>query len=333
MAKSYIITIKFEPSNNSLKETEKKLNNVFSRVTQRFKNGFSKVWGKMKIGAGLAAMTTAIMAIINPMSALNDRINQTLTKAGNLKDRAQGAGTNVKNYAALQGYAVSKGINEDLLSAALARVQTMVGAAKGGEQNALYQFRNETDMAKVFYNVMNRISEIKDPAERAAMASSVFGQKALTQLGPLVTEGFNKQDFAALLKGVNLNAVEKSIYKLDERSKQQAVLAYKREMNDLIVKGNTITSQTITAQDKSEQSKLKLENTQLKSFADIANVDHTLTEIKAMLSEFFGFVGPVMSVIKVAVEGLSMIPQAITDTKDLFDMLIKRLPKWLGGRG
>lgn len=219
------------------------------------------------------------------------------------------------------------------MSAALARVQTMVGAAKGGEQNALYQFRNETDMAKVFYNVMNRISEIKDPAERAAMASSVFGQKALTQLGPLVTEGFNKQDFAALLKGVDLNAVEKGIYKLDERSKQQAVLAYKREMNDLIVKGNTITSQTITAQDKSEQSKLKLENTQLKSFADIANVDHTLTEIKAMLSEFFGFVGPVINVIKFSVEGLSMIPQAITDTKDLFDMLIKRLPKWLGGRG
>lgn len=139
--------------------------------------------------------------------------------------------------------------------------------------------------------------------------------------------------FAALLKGVDLNAVEKGIYKLDERSKQQAVLAYKREMNDLIVKGNTITSQTITAQDKSEQSKLKLENTQLKSFADIANVDHTLTEIKAMLSEFFGFVGPVINVIKFSVEGLSMIPQAITDTKDLFDMLIKRLPKWLGGRG
>lgn len=329
MAESYIITIKFAPSNASLKDAEGKLTKMFKRVTNGFKNGFNKVWKGMKVGAGVTAMATAITALLNPMSELNDRINQTLDKASGIKDRSEAVGTDVKSYLALQGYAKSKGVSEETLSGAIARMQSMVGAAKNGEQNALWEYRGETDMAKVFYNVMNQIAKVQDPAERAALASDVFGRNAVTALGPLVTEGFQKETFNKLLSGIDLNKVEKSVYKLDDRANEQAVLAFKRDMQDMVAKGNVINSGTIKAQDQNARAKLDLENKQIQSYADLASVDSTLTEIKAMLAQLTSILSPLASVIKTATEGLSMLPKAVSETKDLISMLYNRLPSWI----
>lgn len=343
MAESYIITIRFEPTSQSLKNTESKLGRVFDRVVNRFKNGFGKAWKGLKIGAGIAAMGTALTALLNPLSQLNDRINATLDKAGSIKDRAQAAGTDIKSYLALQGYAASKGINEETLQQALSRMQVLVGEAKAGNENVLSNYAGETDMAKVFYNVMNNIAKVQDPAQRAKLASDVFGQRAVAQLGPLVTEGFVAEDFKKLLQGVDLNKAQAAVLGLDAKGDQQAVLQFKREIDDLIQKNRVINSNTINMQDVNARAVNKLENNQIKSYADIASIDARLKDLQTKLYDFLLKMEPLLNWVQTGLEtslnGLGMLPQFVTDTKDFFDIMKARfnrlmdsLPKWLGGK-
>lgn len=321
MAESYIITIKFAPSDGSLKQTEKKLSGMFARVTKGFKNGFTKVWKGMKIGAGITAMATAVTALLNPMSELNDRINQTLNKASGIKDRSEAVGTDVKSYLALQGYAKSKGVSEDTLASAIARIQSMVGDAKNGERNALWEYRGETDMAKVFYNIMNRIAEVQDPAERAALASDVFGRNAVTTLGPLVTEGFQKDTFNKLLNGIDLAKVEKSVYKLDDRANEQAVLAFKRDMQDMLTKGKAITPNTIKMQDAAERARLKNENARLKSYESVAMIDISLKQLLAVVSSLVTRLEPALVLLAGALQVVIDIPKHL-------DTLWNNIRRW-----
>lgn len=343
MAESYIIKIRFEPTSQSLKNTESKLGKVFDRVVNRFKNGFGKAWKGLKIGAGIAAMGTALAALLNPLSQLNDRINATLDKAGSIKDRAQAAGTDIKSYLALQGYAASKGINEETLQQALSRMQVLVGEAKAGNENVLSNYAGETDMGKVFYNVMNNIAKVQDPAQRAKLASDVFGQRAVAQLGPLVTEGFVAEDFQKLLQGVDLDKAQAAVLGLDAKGDQQAVLQFKREIDDLIQKNRVINSNTINMQDVNARATNKLENNQIKSYANIASIDARLKDLQSKLYDFLLKLEPVLGLLQKGLEtslnGLGMLPQFVTDTKDFFEIMKARfnrlmdsLPKWLGGK-
>ena len=328
MAESYIITIRFEPTSQSLKNTESKLGKVFDRVVNRFKNGFGKAWKGLKIGAGIAAMGTALTALLNPLSQLNDRINATLDKAGNIKDRAQGAGTDIKSYLALQGYAASKGINEETLQQALSRMQVLVGEAKAGNENVLSNYAGETDMAKVFYNVMNNIAKVQDPAQRAKLASDVFGQRAVAQLGPLVTEGFVAEDFQKLLRGVDLNKAQAAVLGLDAKGDQQAVLQFKREIDDLIQKNRVINSNTINMQDVNARAALKLEDKQMAAYSSLSTIETSIIEIKALLSNIYLLLSPAINIIKKSLEGLSMFPQFFEETKYVLDGLKDKFDKF-----
>lgn len=329
MAESFLIKIKFSPENGSLKQTEKNLNSMFSRVTKTFRKGFQKALKGLSLAGGLAAMGTALTALLNPMSQLNDRINATLTKAGNIKDRAQGAGTDIKTYLALQGYAASKGVNEETLLQAMSRMQVMVGEAKAGTKNALYNYRNETDMGKVFYNVMNAISAEQDPAARAKLASDIFGQRAIAQLGPLVTEGFLREDFNSILKGVNLSKVEKSVLGLDELGDKQAALQFKREMQDLIAKGGSINGRTIQYQHAAEKVRLDKENAQLKNYESIAVIDVTLQKLLGIATTFVTELDSAIVLLAGALDAASKLPALI---EKCFNDMKGLLPKWLGGK-
>lgn len=329
MAESFLVKIKFSPDNNAIKSTESKLNKMFARVTNTFRKGFKKALKGLNIAGGLAAMGTALTALLNPMSQLNDRINATLTKAGNIKDRAQGAGTDIKTYLALQGYAASKGVNEEALLQAMSRMQVMVGEAKAGTKNALYNYRNETDMGKVFYNVMNAIAAEQDPAARAKLASDIFGQRAIAQLGPLVTEGFLKDDFNNILKGVNLSKVEKSVLGLDAMGDKQAALQFRREMQDLIAKGGSINGKTIQYQHAAEKVRLDKENAQLKNYESIAVIDVTLQKLLGIATTFVTKLEPAIVLLAGALDAASKLPALI---EKCFSDLKGLLPKWLGGK-
>lgn len=330
MAESYIITIKFTPTSQSLKETEKKLNSTFDRVVNRFKNGFGKAWKGLKIGASIAAMGTALTALLNPLAQLNERINATLDKAGNIKDRADSAKTDIKSYLALWGYTRSKGISEESLLQAMSRMQVLVGEAKAGNENVLSNYAGETDMGKVFYNVIQNIAKVSkvDAAKGAKLANDVFGRGAIAQLGPLISEGFVRKDFDDLFSGKDLNAAEAAVKKLDEKGDLAGKLQVKREIDDLINKGNEITEDTIYQQDANARAALKLEDKQMAAYSSLSTIETSIIEIKALLSNIYLLLSPAINIIKKSLEGLSMFPQFFEETKYVLDGLKDKFDKF-----
>lgn len=310
MAESYIVTIKFTPSNNSLRETENRLMKVFNRVTNGFKNGFAKAWKGLKIGSGIMGMATALTALLNPLSALNDRINATLTKAGSIKDRAAGAGTDIKTYLALQGYAASKNISEETLSSAISRMQVLIGDAKAGNENALSNYADETDMGKVFYNVMNQLSKLQGP-DRAAMAAEIFGKNALVGLGPLLTEGFRKDTFNELLNGIDLGAVEKGVYQLDDRANQKAKYDVRREWRDMVAKGEKITPDIIKFQAAQEAKKLEGENRNLNNYESLSAIEQSVQSIKNDMATIVSWFDPIIILLAGALKVVCDLPKKL----------------------
>lgn len=314
MAESYIITIKFQPTSQSLQNTEKKLNGIFDRVTHRFKTLFQKAWSGIKWGAGIGFAATAITALLGRFGQVNDQVNGLLAKASNLKDRAQGAGTDIASYKFISGYAQSKGVNPEMFDALLSRMQTMVGAAKNGERNAFWNYRGETDMAKVFYNVMNRIAEVSavDKAQGAALASSVFGQRAVTQLGPLVSEGFGDKELLETLQSVDWEKYQKTVLEQDALSNKQARLAVVREIDDFFAKSKLTTDDTIKKQDAYLRTQNAKDNSLYGNYDKMAQIQETADKLEKAITDFGLTFLPILTT---ASEGLEELANAVKDAK------------------
>ena len=316
MAESYLITIKFNPASDSVKATEKKLNSVFDKVTRRFKNGLSKVAKGFSIAGAVGMLGTALSALLNPLAELNDKINNTLSKARDIKQNAAAYGTSVQELAAIQGYARGAGISDEALNTALSRMQVLIGQAAAGEDNVLSNYKDETNIVKVFYNVMNQLSQMENPTERAKMAADIFGTRGITQLNPLISSGFDQKQFNEFLKGVNLSQYAGAVDKLSGMENLQSQLAFQRDIADVITKANTITESTIRAQDKNEKTRLELENSQIKTYETAAAIDNTLQELKLLISNMSVITSKMLPLVNKSAEGIELIGQVATDIKN-----------------
>lgn len=331
MAESYLITIKFSPSTDSVKATEKKLNSAFDRVTNRFKNGLKRVAKGFSIAGAVGMLGTALSALLNPLAELNDKINNTLSKARDIKQNAAAYGTSVQELAAIQGYARGAGISDEALNTALSRMQVLIGQAAAGEDNVLSNYKDETNMAKVFYNVMNQLSQMENPTERARMASEIFGTRGITQLNPLISGGFDAKQMNEFLKGVNLNQYAGAVENLSNKENLQSQLAFQRDIADVITKANTITESTIRAQDKNEKTRLAMENKQLQSYESISAIDSKLKEIMTQIQELSRLAAYAVPWIEKGVSGVNMLITAIGNLKDDWKYAMDAFKTWLAG--
>lgn len=311
MAESYLITIKFAADNSTTKQTEKKLNSVFDRVTKRFKNGIGKIGDQFKrmftIGGAAAGLTLLMTRLLAPLAELNDRINTTLSRARDIRARAQGYGTDVKTYAALEGYANTAGISPETFNMMMSRVQTGVAAAASGEKNALRNYSKETDIGKVIYNLMNSLSEETDLNRRTNIVNNIFGSRGAAQLTPLITGGF--KGLGDYVKGLDFNKYEEAINKLATLETQQSQLAFIRDINDMIKKSTLITEETVKQQDENAQKRLDFENSQITAYQTIANLDTQLLKIETTLLTIVDKIG----LLTKPLEGLGMLADTAKD--------------------
>lgn len=313
MAESYIITIKFQPTNQSLRETEKRLDNVFFRVTRNFKNALQKVWSGIKWAAGIGIATTAVTALLGKMGAVNDQVNALLNKAGNIKDRAESAGSSIETYGIVSGYAKSKGVDEETFNGLIARMQSMVGAAKAGEKNALWNYRNETDMARVFYNVMNQISSASGPAEKAAMASAVFGQRAVAQLGPLVTEGFGDEKLLKTLQSLDWTKYSQEVRRVDALGDRQAELAVRREMEQFLNLSAKTNEGTINNQNQYLRTQFEKDSAMYGNYKELVKLQQTADELEKAITNLSLKFSPLLTASAKGLEELAAVGRDFKD--------------------
>lgn len=332
MANSYTITIKFIANNESVKETEKKLNGVFNRVVKGFRNKLKQAGTALKLGAALTGVTMVLAKVISPLSALNDRINATLNRASGIKDKAEQAGTSVGSYAVLQSVAAAKGMDEGTFANLLNRMQTMVGAAKNGENNALYNYRDETDMGKVFYNVINSLRGITDKAQQNKMVADIFGQRATGALGALLNDGWDG-DMQKIFKDLNVSSLEEAIAKLDTVSKKQAQLAARNGLLDLMDKSGVITEQVITRQAANQRQKDKDETAQIKNYNTYAMLEGMLNQILARVNKLVELIEPFTGVMQSGLDSILFLVDGISSVIGAIETklrpFIQKVEGWL----
>ena len=343
MADSYLITIKFAADASATKQTEKKLNSVFDRVTKRFKSGLGKVASGFKTGLKLTSMAGALATVLSrilaPLSELNDKINATLSRARDIKQNAAAYGTSVEELTALQGYAAGSGISAEALNAAMAKMQVLIGQAASGEENILSNYAGATNMAKAFYNIMNQLANETDNTKRAAMASEIFGARAITQLNPLISGGMGK-DFKDFIKQANLKGYAGAVNTLAERENQQSKLAFLTDINDTIAKSKIITADTLEKQNKNRQAALNRENANLSNYDNLASMDTSIQQILQQITSVVTFISTkLMPFVEKSFNGLEMLFQAVSTVKEdlpyikkMFTDMFNKLPSWLGGK-
>ncbi len=311
MAESYLITIKFAADNSTTKQTEKKLNSVFDRCTKRFKQGLGKVGDNFKrmftLGGAAAGLSLVLTRLLAPLSELNDKINATLSRARDIKTRAQGYGTEVATYTALEGFANSAGIRPEVFHMMMSRLQSGIAEAAAGEKNALQAYAGDTDIGKSMYNLMNSLAEEADPNKRAQLAKSIFGERALVQLQPLLTNGF--KGLEKFTEKFDADAYTKAIDKLASLENQQSELAFIRDINDMIKKSETITEETIKEQDKNAKARLAFENDQIKAYKSLSTLDTQLITIQTYLLQIVDKIG----LLTKPLEGLGLLGSTVKD--------------------
>lgn len=334
MAADYLMKIKPTLDGGDAAKMERDLNSRFTRVAKRFGQGLKKAGSMIRFGGMAGAIGAVLGSILNPLEEIDAALNNILAKGDNIQTKAGQYNTTAARYAKVQSAGRSAGIEENMLDMMLDRFQDMLGKAKRGEDNALGNYKNETDTVVAFYKAIKNLQRVEDKDKRASMTSDIFGQKSVGKLAEFLDTDLDRR-IRVLYRGTSNRAVNSSTKKLADLEEKQAILAARRDLRDMLDKAKIVNEEIVGEQDKLAQARLARENAQLGTYKEVAKMSETMEEIKTMITRLATVVFPA---IEKSIDGLKMIPQAITDTKDLIEImknrlnvLIDKLPSWLGG--
>lgn len=278
-AGSYIVLIKFVGDTSSLSKMEKDMNGRFNKVTKRFGQGLAKAGKMIKFSAFAAGAVSILTSVLNPLQEINSALDNILAKAGNIKDQAYNMDTSVGMYAAMQSAAAAKGIDQAQFNMMGQRIMELIGAAKNGEDNVLSKYKNEKDMGLVLYKVVEALKNMGPGAQRAAMASQIFGGRISGRMAGLLDTGFD-EPLTQVMQGVNLKELENAVTSLDEKSNLQSALRANLDLRDIVAKNGIVSNHTIAMQNRTEEYKLKKENKLLSDYKTPADMQMALYDLQ-----------------------------------------------------
>ncbi len=293
MAGSYTAKIKFTADTATLQRMERDMGGRFDRISKRFGQGLNRAVKMISFGALATAGAAALTALLNPFEEINQQLNDTLEKADNIKDQAGSLGTSVKNYLKLQHAAATQGIDEGTLVQMSMRMSDLIGQAKEGDQNVLWQYRNETDMGQALYKVIGDLSKIEDRSKRASLASEIFGGRMTGRLAGLLEAGGFEPLIKEVFSGIGVANEAGSVERLAAMEDQQAVTNERRKVFDLTTKEGMIQKQgaqrVLKAQNEYNRKYLQKQNERLEGYVASATTAGAMADASgktyALLSE------------------------------------------------
>lgn len=285
---SYILKVQPMLDAAKARQIETTLTHRFTNVARKFGRGlknamrFGLTGGA--IGAGFAMLSNAIL---NPLREADQKINDILAKADNIGTRAKQFGTNEADYFALQAVAALKGVQEADLVNILTRMQTMVGDAALGEKNALVNYKDETNMVKVFLDVVKELNKLND-TEKSAMQAQIFGQKAVGKLADFTDKNFDIEAESRNLMseaGATREGVQRRSKQLGVLEDYQSRLREITAAQDYLNTGKGITKTTLDAQNLAAQN----QNRRIASYMDmydyLSTLNNSLQEAQIKFAE------------------------------------------------
>ena len=161
---------------------------------QKFEDGIKKI-GK-GIGLVLGAAGVGLAAIFSSRA-----LRSSIDMAAALKDTADAAGITTDKLQELQFAGNELGLESGDIATSMTYLNTRLGefanTGKGPAATALRQLSinlrdskgNVRDTGDVFNELVNKISQVENPMQRAALASKLFGETLGPKMGQLIAQG------------------------------------------------------------------------------------------------------------------------------------------------
>lgn len=269
-AGSCIIVIKFQGDTSSMQKMEKDMNGRLNKVTKRFGQGLQKAGKMLKFSAYTTAAVGIVSQLLSPLQEINTALDNILAKSSNIKDQADAMNTDVGFYAALQSAAAAKGIDQAQFNMMGQRVMELIGEAKNGKENVLSKYKDETDMGRALYKIVDALHKMPAGAERTAMASDIFGGRITGRMQGLLNSGFD-EPLTKVMGGVDIEKLSNAIVNLEKKSNLQSELRANLDLRDYIGKDRRISNKILYTQNQYENLQRATLNHKLKDYNNIVS--------------------------------------------------------------
>lgn len=283
---SYILKVQPMLDATKARQIETALTRRFANVARKFGRGLNNAM-RFGITGGVIGASFAMFsnAILNPLREADQKINDILAKADNVGTRAKQFGSNEADYFALQSVAAFKGVQETDLINILTRMQTMIGNAALGEENALLNYKNEKNMVKVFLEVVKELNKLND-TEKSAIQAQIFGQKAVGKLAEFTDKDFDIETESRRLMreaGVTRENVQRRSEHLGALEDYQSRLREIRAARDYVRIG--IEKKQVEEQNVAEENKNLRAANYMAMYEHLAKIDNALQLLQITMSE------------------------------------------------
>lgn len=317
MADSYILNIKPTISNSDGRKMENDLNKRFSRVASKFGGALKTIGSKFKglLVGGAIAGVGAVLAY--PYEALSSKIDETLRTYDDLSARARQLGVTSGRLYQATAVAQSAGIQPDDFRSILTAYAVKLGEAEKGDDLMLKEFVGRGDTITSFFQFMRSLQELA-PNERMYYASKVIGEDDSAKLAELINTDFVKRQ-KEIFRGTTPEQTTRAIEKLADVEGQQSILRSRMNLQDLLSKSQTITTETVRIQNEVAKKQLEIENKQLQSFEEFGRMRMLFEETKLILAEIQSVIAPEV------VKGVDLLEKAYNWLQT------SKLGKWVGG--
>lgn len=323
---SEILKIIPKIDNKDLDKMTKNLQSRFAKVAK----GFGKGIGNMLKGGGAVGLAIGLLdKILNPLQAIQESMEKTLTMADDVVTNAKQFETSTGNLAKLVKAGEATGLSQDNLFLLLSKFQGAVATARANPNDesvsAVRGFTDNKDTGAAFFDFMVSLQKVSKDQQRL-IQEQIFGEKQVLKMAD-----FLQSDFPALFKRIGLDKVSsnklgKAYEKLGDLNDKKDEMAAATSVRDVFGKAAVINGSMISAKDASDRAALDRENRQIQSYTDLMKISETsaqimgiITEGAAQLGKFISWITPTLTSIATNIEKFMKGPVS------------RGLIKWFGG--
>lgn len=289
MADSYILNIKPTISASDGRKLEKDLNGRFSRVAKKFGGALRTVGSKLRgiIAGGAVAGIGAMMT--NPIDSLNSTLDETLKRYDDISSRAKILGVSSGQLYQATAIAKSAGIQEEDFRAMLTAYAVKVGEAKAGQDPMLSEFVNE-DMLTGFFEMVRSLRELS-PEQRAYFGAKIIGEDDVSKLSELINTDVKERQ-KELFGSTTTEQTTRAIEKLAGTEGKQSIMRGRLDVENLLAKSQSITTETVRLQTELARKQQEAENINLQNYQAFAKIQQATEESKKILADIQNSVAP-----------------------------------------
>lgn len=268
MAGEYIIKVKALLDKQDAREMEEDLNSRFNNVARKFRTSIGRGLKRLAI-SGL--LTAAVGTILNDIDKLNSAIDDTLEKYKDIKTTAGSLGLTGGEYFKLSELSKVAGVqNFDALFQAF---KSELQRANRGAPSVLQEFRGQQADPETFLQVLSSLGQAGK--DRNVLAGAVFGEGNVGNVNKLLQADLNYLA-EKMFAGIDDNTLEQAIIGGFGRYQNQQVLAFRRNLEEMLERGQKITPQTLKQQDNYLRADAAFTTKQIDSYEDAANVQRAM---------------------------------------------------------